>query len=95
MKAYLKDFKATIGQKQQMPWICVDTAHRKCYEDATHVYVPRQHGTNDDCGVYICIFADLISQRRRICEAEERWISRAREQLQKIIDLKAISSNDA
>ena len=82
MKKYLEDFERTIGKKQQQPWTCISTTQRRSYEDATHIYVPRQLG-GDDCGVYACIFADLISQKRQISEAEHGWINNAREQLQK------------
>ena len=57
------------------------TTHGRSHEDATHIYVPRQI-VGDDCGIYVCLFADLISQGRQIGEAEQGWIANAREQLQ-------------
>ena len=65
-----------------MPWTCVNTRNMRCHKDATYVFVTRQLGS-DDCGVYVCLFADLISQRRKICDAEHGSISKAREQLRK------------
>ena len=77
MKAYLEDFERTLGREPQQPWTCISTTHSRSPEDATHIYVPRQLGV-DDCGVYACIFAYLISQRRQISDMEQGWIGRAR-----------------
>ena len=82
MKAYLEDFENTLGTTDARPWMCIETTHRRSHEDATRVYVPRQIGS-DDCGVYVCMFADLIGQRRPISEAEQGWIEKAREALRK------------
>ena len=82
VKSYLEDFERTIGRERQQPWTCVSTTHIRSHEDATHIYVPKQLG-GDDCGVYVFIFATLISQGRQINEAEQGWIERAREVLKK------------
>ena len=68
MRAYLKDFEPTQGLPKTHPWTCMETTHRWSHEDATHVYVPRQL-ESDDCGVYVCIFADLITQKSQISDA--------------------------
>ena len=72
----------TLGQTQTRPWTCIATTHRRSHEDATHVYFPRQIG-GDDCGVYVCIFAELIGERRQINETEQGWIEKARDALRK------------
>ena len=70
MKAYLEDFKITLGGTQSRPWTCLETTQRRIHDDATQVYVPRQI-RGDDYGVYLCIFAHLIAQKRQISEAEQ------------------------
>ena len=82
MRAYLEDFEATHGLLKLQTWTCIETTHRRSHEDARQVYVPRQLGS-DDCGVYVCIFADLISQKRQLSDAEQEWIANAREALRK------------
>ena len=82
MKAYLEDLEITLRLTKSQPRTCIETTHRRSHEDATHVYVPRQIGS-DDCGVYMCIFADLVGQGRQISKAELGWIGKAREALSK------------
>ena len=62
--------------------MAVHTTHRRSHENVTHIYVSRQLG-GDACRIYVCIFADLSSQRRQISEAEQIWIANVSEQLQK------------
>ena len=76
------DYEKTIGAKSPQPWTCIETAHRHSRENATHTYVQRQIG-GEDCGVYVCMFVDLISQRRSPAEAEHIWTSDARTALRK------------
>ena len=68
MTTYLEVFEHTIGQKPQMSWTFMGATHRQSHED-----VPKQLG-GDDCGVYVCLLADLISQRWQLNEADHGWI---------------------
>ena len=62
--------------------MCVGTTYRKSHEIATYVYVARQIRI-DDCGVYGCMFADLINQRIQIGEAEHGWVPEDKTALRK------------
>ena len=87
IKAYLDDLDNTLGTTDARPLLCIKTTHRRSLEDTTHVYVPRQLGS-DDFGVYVCMFADLIGQKRPFNKAEQGLIEKAREALLKHLTVK-------
>ena len=84
MRTYPIDLGAKQGITIQLPWTCSETKHRRSHEDVTQVNVPRQI-RGDDCGVYVCMFANQIRQRRQIGEAEQSWVHEARIALRKQI----------
>ena len=70
MCAYLMDFEKIIGAKSKQSCTCIETTHRQSQKKATLIYEPKQIG-GEDCEVYACTFADLISQRRIPAEEEK------------------------
>ena len=60
------------------PWQCRGSTVTK-YPVIGRRQVPRQEN-GDDCGVYVCVFADLLETSQRIDEVNQHKIPTARDQ---------------